>query len=481
MTFGVAISAVTMPAVAEGATYYATQAGSGIECSSANPCSLEGAVAKANSDGTRDTVQVTGPLTQTSQVVLSTPIDLLGSGQGDGGTFIDVGGSEFCALCIQASSTASNLRVRKTGSWDGVDMQAGAVLTDATVQGVNSGVFVNQDAAGEALIERSAVTATNGDSAAAGLTANIGDAGGTVRVLESTFSGYFGLQLNGPGRTIVQRTAIDAQVIGIAMFDGRLAASSTSIRLRSGPFGGTVQAIYIASGTSETVSADLRQLTIDGSAVGNDRGIEATASGGTASASVRGSIVRGFVSDLYTSGSGATITVGTSDFSTSSAPSGTIDTTSLGGNVDTDPGYVNAGAFDYRLAVNSPLIDKAGGDPIATDESPTDLARATRIVDGNGDGTAARDIGAFESGAGSQPTPAPRRPSATSVSCSRGPDPGDDSVCTATVGDAGPPPNCRPAVRHRALLGEHTRGASELAPTACCRRRPRPRPSARAV
>ena len=165
-------------------------------------------------------MQVTGPLTQTSQVVLSTPIDLLGSGQGDGGTFIDVGGSEFCALCIQASSTASNLRVRKT-SLLGRGRHAGGHSPDGRDSPGRQQWRVRQpgNAAGEALIERSSVTAINGDSAAAGLTANIGDAGGTVRVLDSTFSGYFGLQLNGPGRTIVQRTAIDAQVIGIAMFD----------------------------------------------------------------------------------------------------------------------------------------------------------------------------------------------------------------------------------------------------------------------
>jgi streptogramin lyase len=38
------------------------------------------------------------------------------------------------------------------------------------------------------------------------------------------------------------------------------------------------------------------------------------------------------------------------------------------------------------------------------------------------------------------PPPAGKRPSGTSVICNRGPNPGDDSICTATVGDAGPPP-----------------------------------------
>ena len=416
MTFAIAAAAgaLAMPTMAEGAIYYATQSGGGTECSSADPCSLDGAVARANADSTRDTVQVTGALTHAAQIVLSTPIDLVGSGRGDGGTFIDVAGSEFCALCIQATSTASNLRVRKTGSWDGVDMQAGTALRDATVQGVNSGVFVNQDAASEAVIERSAVTAVNGTSAAAAVTVNVGDANAEVRVLDSTFGGYFGLELNGPGRTIVQRTAIDAQVIGIALFDGRLAASSSSIRLRPGSFGGTVHAIYIASGTGEALTADLRQLTLDGSAVGSDRGIEANSANGTASTTVRGSIVRGFVDDLQTNGAGAKITVGTSDFSTTSAPSGSIDSTSLGGNLDVDPGYVDAGAFDYRLAAGSPLIDKAGSSSIAPDESPTDLRGASRIVDGNGDGTSARDIGAFESGAvAPTSTPAPPLPDST--------------------------------------------------------------------
>jgi virginiamycin B lyase len=49
-------------------------------------------------------------------------------------------------------------------------------------------------------------------------------------------------------------------------------------------------------------------------------------------------------------------------------------------------------------------------------------------------------VGRLTLDAGPPPPADGKRPSGTSVGCNRGPNPGDDSVCTATVGDAGPPP-----------------------------------------
>jgi hypothetical protein len=60
-----------------------------------------------------------------------------------------------------------------------------------------------------------------------------------------------------------------------------------------------------------------------------------------------------------------------------------------------DPQFRNAGADDYRLLRNSPLIDKgATADTLAT--SATDLADGKRAVDGDGDGAIKTDLGAFE-------------------------------------------------------------------------------------
>jgi len=49
-----------------------------------------------------------------------------------------------------------------------------------------------------------------------------------------------------------------------------------------------------------------------------------------------------------------------------------------------------------RPAFDSPLVDRGVPGGVLSTESPFDLALQARLVDGNGDGTARRDMGAFE-------------------------------------------------------------------------------------
>jgi hypothetical protein len=60
------------------------------------------------------------------------------------------------------------------------------------------------------------------------------------------------------------------------------------------------------------------------------------------------------------------------------------------------PAFVNAGAGDYRPAAGSPVID--AGSPVAFRpfDPKLDLGGLQRFVDGNGDGSAITDIGAYE-------------------------------------------------------------------------------------
>ena len=88
---------------------------------------------------------------------------------------------------------------------------------------------------------------------------------------------------------------------------------------------------------------------------------------------------------------------------------GTLNLSDLGGGISVDPMFVDGGGGDLRPATGSPLIDAGKADPIAPDESPLDLAGNPRLVDGNGDGTAQRDLGAFETAA-PPPPPVPTPP-----------------------------------------------------------------------
>ncbi|MDQ3693016.1 MAG: right-handed parallel beta-helix repeat-containing protein [Chloroflexota bacterium] len=78
------------------------------------------------------------------------------------------------------------------------------------------------------------------------------------------------------------------------------------------------------------------------------------------------------------------------------------DTTGIVGNISVDPRL----GPDFGLTQGSPAIDAGHDDPLIPLLFATDANGAARVVDGNGDGTAAADLGAFEwPGAG---LPAPR-------------------------------------------------------------------------
>jgi hypothetical protein len=70
------------------------------------------------------------------------------------------------------------------------------------------------------------------------------------------------------------------------------------------------------------------------------------------------------------------------------------DPTGTDGNISADPSFIDPAHGDYRLLMTSPAID-AGSDA-APSLPATDITGTPRIVDGNGDGLAHIDMGAFE-------------------------------------------------------------------------------------
>jgi hypothetical protein len=155
---------------------------------------------------------------------------------------------------------------------------------------------------------------------------------------------------------------------------------------------------YTSQNTDTKVVLDGVDMIGPGGA--DTRGVWTTSNypGTTATATVRNSILRGFTAPLYVEGAN-TLDASYSDYD------GSGNFENAGGITESNISNVGGAGFaapgDYHLTQGSALVD--AGDPGAT--QGLDLGSDPLVADGNGDGTARRDIGAYELPAGAQQPP----------------------------------------------------------------------------
>ncbi len=206
----------------------------------------------------------------------------------------------------------------------------------------------------------------------------------------------------------VERSRLTGSEVGLAAYRGMTSVSSSVVRFTNGFGAGIVGLTRFGFQTS--VKAD--GVTIVGPGLPNTFGAYAgtgLVTGAPVSIGLTNSIIRGVSAALYAYAGGAgqaTVAASYSDYD----PSGNMTSGDHGGDTSIseanvsnlgDARFANAAAGDYRLLPGSPLLDT--GDP-ATPQG-LDLDGGVLVADGNGDGSARRDLGAYElqPSAGAQP------------------------------------------------------------------------------
>jgi hypothetical protein len=397
------------------ADFYTSDGGTGDCMTPSTPCPLATAVMDAGLTPGGANVHVIGPLTVSTEVKLppmgaSNPVHLLGSGSGPGGTVINGGG--LSALELNNGSSADNLHA--TSAADTVILHYGSSITNSLIETSASDAAVNANfgATLPALVQNDTLNAPNGFAAIVGN----GAAGMTLVIQDSTLNGMFGVNHTGgvAASVVIQRSTINASVNGIEWSvnqDAHFSVSSSVIHMTGPAAHGVVMSTFAQANTLALIEDTIDGADTSGQSSGVLVGAGSSGPPRQLVADVNDSIVRGFQTDLLAQNStsastpGGLIEVSRSDFGTALGqppPPMTIGSPGAigfgSGNLNVDPLFRNRAAGDYSLQAGSPVIDAAGTDPIDTagQESATDKIGAPRIVDGNGDGTAARDMGALE-------------------------------------------------------------------------------------
>jgi hypothetical protein len=323
--------------------------------------------------------------------VLPPGVSLRGSGAGTGAsatklTLTTVGSQTYVSA---TNGTVADLRVDVSpgNGATGIDINNGTIDNVVVIGGSATTGVTGIEAQGSQVHDATVnVVGGTGNTSVESL-------GGNLLYSDSTWNGgTTGYRLVS-GTDNISRVTVNSAGTAFSVEGGTLNIDDSVIDL-----GATGQTGLQAkpSGTADTATVNANFLTVVGGS-GGSRGVAADANGaGTLHAvvSLTNSIVWGPTTSLVVSaGSGHTadFTVGRSDYQTASTPAPSDG----GNNLDVDPGFVNpqlatSGAGDYHLRATSPLLDKASA------SAAPDRDGKARSFDGDRDGTAVPDMGAYE-------------------------------------------------------------------------------------
>jgi hypothetical protein len=289
------------------------------------------------------------------------------------------------------------LQLAGGGSASSVEARLG---TGATPAGTTGFVFIGPGA--ESLSNASTVLAASNNSLGINV---VGAPGATIEDVQlSAESGIFIEGADASAENVIRRARIiAADGPGVSVSKGSSTVENSLVQVLSpGDLG---LSVFNSNDITEAFDLEARHTTI----IGPGPGISSTGASVFADDPVgaqlpalvlRDSIVSGFLTPLACSQTNPTDDIPTLTTEYSNYPSIGVNiapgcTFTETNHLTADPMFVNP-AGNFHLETTSPLIDAGTPGPLGGSESTTDLDGNPRLVDGNGDSTARRDLGAYE-------------------------------------------------------------------------------------
>lgn len=283
-----------------------------------------------------------------------------------------------------SGGSARGLELKNGAQAQRVDVAGDATATDAQAVIIDSGGSFTDGSASLVGAGGDAVNVTGGPT-------------GTATIARADLTAEYGVYQQSYDTVVAQvsRTRIVARQ-GVLLSGGQMNIANSVIE----PVGTNAVALsaFASNGSTDSRTLTANHVTVAGSGASGQTGAYAlsTDASQTAAVAVKNSILTGVAAAFRRRSNTTGVANVTGSYDASTAPNleeGGPGAISESHHVAAAPGFVDAAAGDFRLRFDPALVD--AGDPAAG--GPTvDFGGDPRVVDGNGDGTAVRDIGAFE-------------------------------------------------------------------------------------
>lgn len=373
----------------------ATPGASDVTCA---PCAtIQGGVNKAAAAAGADEVLVAAGSFSES-VTIAAGNDVTVTGSGPAATTLD--GGALVALTMDAPATVRRIRISGTGGRI-VNLNGGTIaearVESPAASSTNTAVNIGTGT-GSAVVRDSTVSMPLSATANYGI--YIDTTTGEPQIVRSVIEAGYAVDVGSPRPVVISQSRLAANIYGV-WADG----PSTSVAVQGCLVLPVTAASSSGTGVSKRVTSTATVTVTGSTIVGTGR---TTGVGAESNAMIGGfvnvvdSILWGHLVDVNrfaVAGGNPTISLTRTLYDPTKVNlvgPGVLDVSGGGNLTGVAPGFVSELTGDYRLLAGSPAIDAGTTGGLAAGEPAIDIGGDPRISDGNGDGVARRDIGAFE-------------------------------------------------------------------------------------